>query len=708
MAYVHEHPRPHVSVIIPVFNKLELTRACLDSLHAHGQEASFEILVADNGSQDGTAAYLQAEQDRGRLRAVICPKNLGFAGGCNTGAAEARGRYLLFLNNDMEVGPDWLDPLVGTLDHDPAVGVVGAKLLFPDGTIQHGGVALVDFQDGEHLLGGNHLSYRAPGDDPCAGRPQQMQIVTGACLLVRRELFEGLGGFDPEYWNGNEDVDLCLKAVEAGWKVVYRPESRIVHFESQSGPERWLKVQPNIRRLQEIWRGRARPDFIKNLDQSFTPTRDNRIGPYAAPRLRLDAEPQPAAPVPAVSVVVLVWNALPYVRRCAESLLRHSGPDCELIFVDNGSRQDTLDYLDQVAEMAGRAGAGPQVRVIANGANLGYPAGNNVGMAEARGRYVCLLNSDTVVTAGWLPRLIAAIEADPRAGLAGPVTNSVTGGQKLPQVGYDQESLAGLEEFAADHAARQQGRRVQALWVVGFCVLIKREVLEKIGGLDEAFGRGNYEDTDYCLRAFLAGYKAVVAWDAFVHHFGSRSFVAGGVDYAGELDEKFEVFRRKWNLSPDSRRSGELHLDRLIAEGFVPGLHFQPLPPGGRVRSLPLPAWEARRWTDQGESFFAAGRLAEAERMFRAVLALRPDHDRAANDLAVVLWQGDPRGPGRQEAVGILAGVLARDPLNEDAQWNLQAMENPAPATQTAAEPVPAAAPVVDPANASEPEPAWG
>ncbi len=671
MAYTHDHPRPVVSVIIPVFNKLDLTRTCIESLHVQPVEASFEIIVVDNGSTDGSTEWLREQQEAKRLKAVISGENLGFAQGCNAGAAVASGKYLLFLNNDMEVTPYWLDPLVTTLDHDPQVGIVGAKLLFPDGTIQHGGVALVEVHAERLTFGGIHLCYQSRGDYPSANRAQQMQVVTGACLLIRPEIFQTAGGFDAEYWNGNEDVDLCLKAVHDGWKVVYRPECEIIHYESQSGAQRWAKVEHNLQVFMKKWHGVAKPDFIRDQEGNFNATPDNRIAPYTPPRLHLGVGPngEPDASPYRTSVVVLVWNALEYVRQCADSLLEHTGDDCELIFVDNGSEQDTRDYL---AELGGRS---DRVRIIYNGENLGFAAGNNVGMAAAQGRYICLLNSDVVVTEGWLERLIAVSEAKPGVGLVGPVTNSITGGQKLEAVSYDQETLAGLGDFAAEYAKAHEGQSESALWVVGFCVLIKREVIERIGGLDEGFGRGNYEDTDYCLRAFLAGYSSVVAKDSFVHHFGSRSFVAGGVDYDRELDEKFQIFRRKWDLEPTARQTGNLNLQQLIDDGFLPALHFHPLPPSPQVAVLPLQRWEADRWVDRAEKFYAVGKLDKAERMLEAVLAGVPDHDRAANDLAVILWRQDPEGEGRDRAADILAEVLARDPRNEDARWNLEQME---------------------------------
>ena len=121
-----------------------------------------------------------------------------------------------------------------------------------------------------------------------------------------------------------------------------------------------------------------------------------------------------------------------------------------------------------------------------------------------------LLNSDTVVTAGWLDRLLRPALADPRVGLVGPVTNNVTGVQKLARGGLrPAHAWQGLDAFAARHAAEHAGTSAPALWIVGFCLLIRREVVERLGGLDEIFGQGNYEDTDYCLRAFLAGFRAV-------------------------------------------------------------------------------------------------------------------------------------------------------------------------------------------------------
>ncbi|MCP4573947.1 MAG: glycosyltransferase [bacterium] len=656
--------RLDVSIVIPVYDKLDFTKACVASIHAEPCHASWEIVVVDNGSTDGTVEWLAAEEAAGRLRVVSPGQNLGFAAGCNAGAEAATGRHLVFLNNDTEVTAGWLDPLVTTLDRDPQVHAVGARLLYPDRTIQHAGVVLVESRRNLGTpLGGVHVHEKKPWNDPAVRHPQRMQAVTAALMAVRPEVFARLGGFDTAYWNGNEDVDFCLRLGETGGLVVYRPECVVFHHESQSGPERWAQTRRNIEIFTERWQDRARPDYIGETDGQTYDAGAGRIGMYASPSIAWD---RPFGPETA-SVVVLTWNAPDYVRRCAESLVRHTDPRHEILFVDNGSDRETLDILAEFES------AHDQVRVIRNGRNLGYPAGNNVGIAAARGEHVCLLNSDTVVTDGWLERLLAKF-ADGDVGLVGAVTNSIAGVQKLPAVDYDQRTLEGLDDFAGRRVAAETGNTTPAFLLTGFCLLLHRGLLARIGGLDERFGQGNYEDTDYCLRAFLAGWRAVAAQDCFVHHFGSRSFAAGNVDYMKQIAARWEIFRRKWNLPPEARETGDLELERLVVEGFSPLLHTEPLPPADGAVRLPLSDWEIESGLERGEGLFAAGRLAEAEQVFRSVLREDPASDRAAGDLACTLWQDDP-AVNLPEAVSLLEGVLERDPDNEDARWNLQEMQ---------------------------------
>jgi hypothetical protein len=183
-------PAPNVSIIIPTFNKIELTRRCLLALLANTPGPRHEIVVVDNGSTDGTPEFLRAEESAGRLRAILNGENTGFSKACNQGAQAATGRHILFLNNDTQVEAGWLEPLVETMEADQNVVAVGGKLLFPDRTIQHAGVVILEDRQLPDPLVARHIHYRKPESDPGASHACTYQALTAACLLIRKSVFE--------------------------------------------------------------------------------------------------------------------------------------------------------------------------------------------------------------------------------------------------------------------------------------------------------------------------------------------------------------------------------------------------------------------------------------------------------------------------------------------------------------------------------------
>ena len=213
---------PQVSIIIPVYNQVDYTIRCLGSIQRYAPQASCEIIVVDDASSDASAQLLS--QING-LHYVRNPENLGFLRTANRGAALARGRYLLFLNNDTQVLPGWLDHLLEVFATCPDAGLVGAKLIYPSGHLQEAGAALRP--DGTvDLIGLN--------DDPAKplynGPPREVDHCSGACLLIETALFRELGGFDeiyaPAYF---EDCDLSLRVHAQGRKVIYQPAAEIIH-----------------------------------------------------------------------------------------------------------------------------------------------------------------------------------------------------------------------------------------------------------------------------------------------------------------------------------------------------------------------------------------------------------------------------------------------------------------------------------------------
>ncbi|MBX3304464.1 MAG: glycosyltransferase [Nitrospira sp.] len=233
------------SIIVPVWNGAELTRQCLTALACATTDVTFEVIVVDNGSTDGTPEVLASLA--GDIRIIRNQENLGFAKACNQGARAATGNYLVFLNNDTIPQRGWLKALVNEVEAHTEVGIVGSKLLYPDGTVQHAGVV----RDIEDRLP-YHIYQKFSGDHPAVNRRREFQIVTAACMLTRRILFEELGGFDEGYVNGFEDADLCLKVRERGYQVVYQPRSVVVHLESQT-PGRMTHENANAARFLDRW-----------------------------------------------------------------------------------------------------------------------------------------------------------------------------------------------------------------------------------------------------------------------------------------------------------------------------------------------------------------------------------------------------------------------------------------------------------------------
>ena len=214
---------PRVSIIIPIHGKLAYTLACLRSLVEHGALAPFEVIVVDDASLDDSTAVL-AQVAGLRLLRNAC--NLGFIGSCNVGAAAAYGEFLLFLNNDTQVTPGWLDALLRCFAERPDCGMAGSRLVYPDGRLQEAG-GLV-FADGSCWNIGRFESR----DAPAFRYRRETDYVSGASLLIHREVFQRIGGFDARYTPAYyEDTDLAFAVRKLGLRVYYEPASTVIHCE---------------------------------------------------------------------------------------------------------------------------------------------------------------------------------------------------------------------------------------------------------------------------------------------------------------------------------------------------------------------------------------------------------------------------------------------------------------------------------------------
>jgi GT2 family glycosyltransferase len=239
---------PQVSVITPLFNCLSRTQAMVESLQATmPRRIPYEIILVDDGSTDGTRQWLAGLGEP--FRVVLNERNLGFGGATNRGVAIARGRFLALLNNDLVLRRGWFRPMLRTLRSlGGRAGVVGnVQLDAASGEVDHAGIFI-------NLKGKPEHHRRAPGIAASLLFPiRHVCAVTGACILIRRETWDALGGLDESYVNGCEDVDLCLRARAAGLVNAVSLRSRVLHHVSSS-PGRKLRDEENTKRLVTSWR----------------------------------------------------------------------------------------------------------------------------------------------------------------------------------------------------------------------------------------------------------------------------------------------------------------------------------------------------------------------------------------------------------------------------------------------------------------------
>ena len=246
---------PRTTVVVPVRNRFSLTKACVEALFdSLGDRDDVELVVVDDGSTDETSEYLETVAG---VRSVRHAASEGFAASCNDGAAVGAGEYVVFLNNDTMGEEGWLDALVAHADTHRNATVVGARLLYQNGTIQHAGIAF-----GADLLP-RHVYRGFRRDHPAVSRARRFQAVTAACMLVRRSHFDEIGGFDTGFVNGFDDVDLCLRVIDHGGEIHYCPASVLAHFEAATRGDDAELFGRNAARYLERWRDRVRRDDLE-------------------------------------------------------------------------------------------------------------------------------------------------------------------------------------------------------------------------------------------------------------------------------------------------------------------------------------------------------------------------------------------------------------------------------------------------------------
>lgn len=350
---------------------------------------------------------------------------------------------------------------------------------------------------------------------------------------------------------------------------------------------------------------------------------------------------------PLVSILILNYNGSRHISPCLDSIRRNTPERHEIIVIDNASTDDSRTVLR----------SRPEIILVENQENIGCPPARAQALSLARGEYVVFLDNDTIVTEGWLGRFIAHARKDRTIGIMGPRSNYVSGAQLVPEVPY--QDSEGLEAFAGEMSARHRDSLTPSLRLVGFCMFVTRQVVDRIGSMDRSFGKFGFEDDDYTWRANVAGFKTAIANDIFIHHTGGPQ---GGGDrgYNNLLMEAWGVFKRKWGLPAGLPYGKPFDVAGLLKQPFNKKKHF--IPVEGRSTVEPLiyckGGYDGPSPVDEATSLLGQGRTEEAIGVLEKALLGDGQNSEILNDLAVLYY----RKGEKEKAHGLLKRVADMDP----------------------------------------------
>jgi|GEM_PF-569222 len=534
-----------LTIIIPVYNKEELTRKCLNSLYNNlSDRISYEVIVVDNASENSAKLLEEFDNKYENFKFIRNETNLGFAKANNQAIGMKAGKHVLLLNNDTEITQNSIESMYNKLISETDIGIVGACLLYPNSEyIQHLFIK-IGTEDGQTLAPYHPFQF-SKLEEVFVSKINECSAVTGAAMMISNKVVKKIGLLDENYINGLEDVDYCFRAKSAGFKITYNEESIIYHHESASTGrhdndianwqrlnQKWLdKIKfdetqiDTISNVKEIKANKRKyEEFLKDSQQ--TPIIENSNNEIEERQYKVD-----------FSIIIPVKDNLEYTKKCIESIYQTSALySIEIIIIDNNSKQETKNYLNKISDL---------VKVITNADNHSFSKANNQGAEIAEGKYLIFLNNDTEVKENWLEQLETKFNEDKNIGIQGAKLTYPNG--KIQHAGIVYGTVKeGLNlhyhlHLAADPDDEKVNKQREFQMVTGALLAISKSTFENINGFDENYYFG-YEDLDICLKVRKAGLKVIYNPLVEAVHYESITKKQEGI-------EKFERFIENPNSS---------------------------------------------------------------------------------------------------------------------------------------------------------------